>query len=331
MASAIRFLHVANGTSTTAIIHEAGIPGSTSIWADPLHDGPVPGGVPDEQLLQIRARYLGDGSEEAVEQAIAELMAWRAAIDDISSYDHLVFWFEHDLFDQLNLIQALARIRKTVATTRPVSLICIGSFPGRPGFKGLGELTPDELASLFDTRQPVRDAQYGLAERAWRAFRASDPREMERLLGTDTSDLPYLGASLTRHLEEFPSTVEGLSRTEHRLLQLAQAGPIDLREAFPHMHDDETAFYIGDQSFWNLVQSLASSSRPLIAVSVQSVATHQLPKGTVALTDTGRAALEGKVDRVRECGIDRWLGGVHLTGAGRVWRWDAAHCRLVNA
>ena len=50
-----RFLHVANGSSTTRTIAEAGIPGLLSIWADPLHDGPVPGGLTDEALLEVRA------------------------------------------------------------------------------------------------------------------------------------------------------------------------------------------------------------------------------------------------------------------------------------
>ena len=53
-----RFLHVANGTCTTRIIESAGIPGTLSIWADPLYEGPVPGGLTDAELLDVRARHL---------------------------------------------------------------------------------------------------------------------------------------------------------------------------------------------------------------------------------------------------------------------------------
>ena len=136
-----RFLHVANGHCTTRLIHQAGIPGPKSIWADPLHEGPVPGGLSDEDLLEIRARYLAP-TPDSVAATIAELKNWRAAIDHHESYDELVLWYEHDLFDQLNLIQVLNLIGQTVPTVRTVSLICIGSSPGRPHFKGLGELTP---------------------------------------------------------------------------------------------------------------------------------------------------------------------------------------------
>jgi len=49
-----------------------------------------------------------------------------------------------------------------------------------------------------------------------------------------------------RHLEEYPWTRDGLSRTERRLLSLLQHGAVDIWKAFVSLHDDETAFYIAD-------------------------------------------------------------------------------------
>ena len=91
-----------------------------------------------------------------------DMARWRTVIAGDSSYDELVLWYEHDLFDQLNLIQLLTWIHERRPTTKPVSLVCIGAFPGRTGFKGLGELTPAEVASLFTTPRVVADAQYAL-------------------------------------------------------------------------------------------------------------------------------------------------------------------------
>ena len=58
-----RCLHVANGTCTTSIIEAAGLPGVRSIWADPLYEGPVPAGLSDEELLDVRAGYLAGPGE----------------------------------------------------------------------------------------------------------------------------------------------------------------------------------------------------------------------------------------------------------------------------
>jgi hypothetical protein len=317
----LRFLHVANGTSTTDTIRKAGIPGETSIWADPLHEGPVPGHLTDEQLLDVRARNLASPrSGIDLADTSAELRRWRQVLDDRAAYDELVLWFEHDLFDQLNLIQLLSRLGLAREQQR-VSLICIDRFPGHPRFKGLGELAPGELGSLFETRRPVTSAQYDVATRAWDAFRADTPLALGTLLGTDTSDLPFLAAALRRHLEDYPWTHDGLSRTERRLMTLARHGPIDIWTAFPLMHEDETAFYIADSSLWQVARELEAATPPLVSVAVTSTARGSLPKGTIALTDAGRSVLGGHADRVALCGIDRWLGGVHLVGTGPVWRY----------
>jgi hypothetical protein len=346
-----RYLHVANGTSTTRTIAAAGIPGELSIWADPLHDGPVPGGFTDEELVEARTTYLAGLSVEPVSTAAAtggeateareatentehtehtkntehtehtehtdertsvnDLRRWRAAITARDDWDELVLWYEHDLFDQLNLIQLLTWISSRIGADAPVSLICIGSYPGRPNFKGLGELSPGELAPLFETRTPVSNAQYDFGDRAWAAFRAPTPEDLDAISRGDTSALPYLGAALARLLEEYPWTSDGLSRSERRLLELSAHGTT-LREAFPRMHDGETAYYIADGTLAALAAELSSTTPPLLDTD---------SRGSIRLSAAGKNVLDGRQDRIALCGIDRWIGGVHLR-AGHIWRWN---------
>ena len=325
-----RFHHVTNGTSTTTSIESAALPGSCSIWADPLHDGPVPADLSDRELMEMRAAHLADG-EHTVATVMEELERWRAAIDDASTHDELVLWYEHDLFDQLNLIQVLDRLGSSGAPARRVSLVCIGSFPGRPDFRGLGELEPDDIASLFPKRQPIVEAQLSLAARAWSAFRSPDPRAIEALLLTDTEALSFLAPALGRHLEELPSTRYGLSRFELSILDLARDETVSIWDAFHRVSNGETAFYLADLSFWRLVESLAApaSENALLDVRLESSRGGTLPRGQLSLTETGRAVLAGYVDRVAAVGIDRWLGGVHLEGRGPTWRLDDASRRVV--
>jgi hypothetical protein len=51
-------------------------------------------------------------------------------------------------------------------------------------------------------------------------------------------------------------------------------------------------------------------------------------RGLVTATDAGREALAGRRDRVA-CGLDKWLGGVHLKSGSNVWRWDESRRRIV--
>src|SRR5262245_23773620 len=96
VATRTRFLHVANGTSTTGTIEAASIPGARSIWADPLYEGPVPAGLDDEELLDLRARFLAP--QGAPHDPGNDLREWRDAIERHEAYTELVLWFEHDLF-----------------------------------------------------------------------------------------------------------------------------------------------------------------------------------------------------------------------------------------
>jgi hypothetical protein len=331
LSATTRFLHVANGTSTTRTIRSAGIPGTLSIWADPLHDGPVPGGLTDAELLHVRARHLAGPRDQADIDPVNDLRQWRATIDRHESYDEFVLWFEHDLFDQLNLIQLLTFIRARVPVAKVVSLVCIGSFPGHPRFKGLGELTSDELSPLLETRQRVSEAQYSLAELAWQAFREPTPEALDDLLQRDTAALPYLAAAVARFLQEYPWTTDGLSRTERRLLQLAATGTGDLPAAWSRMDDGEEVYYITDMSMTGLVETLSRTSPPLLTIAAgpRSDAGERL-QGSVTLTDTGRAVLAGRQDRVAACGIDRWLGGVHVSSDTDLWRWDDTRRRITR-
>jgi hypothetical protein len=336
-SSQTRFLHVANGTCTTRIIESAGIPGTLSIWADPLYEGPVPGGLTDAELLDVRTRHLAGSTDEAlIIDPINDMRRWRTVIERHESYDELILWFEHDLFDQLSLIQLVAWIRERLPAAKVVSLVCIGSFPGHPRFKGLGELTPDDLASLLETRQRVSQAQYSLAERAWQALREPTPEALDNLRQGDTAALPYLAAAVARFLQEYPWTTDGLSRTERRLLELAAGGTVELSAAFPRMHADEEVYYVTDMSLATLADTLSRTLPPLLTLARRPVANGELPRGsvtlkdTVTLTDIGRAVLAGRQDRIATCGIDRWLGGVHLQGDADLWRWDDERHRITR-
>jgi hypothetical protein len=328
MSDQPRFLHVTNGTSTAMSIEAAGISGVFSLWADPLYEGPVPGSISDEALIDVRESFLRTADAAASADPANDLRQWRHAIDASDIYDELVLWYEHDLFDQLNLAQLLTYVRAHVPAEKPVSLVCIGSFPGHPRFKGLGELPPDEFPGLFAQRTPVDEAQYASASQAWDAFRAPSPLALDDLQRAGTPDLPFLAPALRRLLEEYPATVDGLSRTERRLLQLTAREPVELRTVFPFMHEDEQAYYVSDSSLGALAHVLASTSPRLLSFVREGPAAQPLAS-VVTTTDAGRAVLDRRLDRVA-CGLDRWIGGVHLQRGGQVWRWDGARAAVTR-
>lgn len=323
-------LHVLNGDSTRGIMERSDIPGTFTVWADVLHEGPVLSDLDDEQFREARLRYLSAMDRWVPpDEGQAQYRAWDERLASFSEYDEVVLWFEHDLFDQLILIRHLDWFARRHLGRTTLSLICIGEFPGIEGFAGLGQLSPDQLASLLGTRQRVTVRQTELGRAAWRAFTSSDPTSIERLLERDTSALPFLAGALVRFLEEYPAVGSGLPRTERQILDGLTRGiskPLDL---FLDSQKLEERIFMGDATFWLRLDQLASGPRPLVRLGGQP--THRtFPKSAVELTGDGRRVVAGEADWIALDGIDRWLGGVHLVGPQVPWRWDARARKLVR-
>ncbi len=322
-----RLLHLLNGDATREKLERSEVPGTFSVWADVLHEGPVPADLSDERLREVRARFIAGAGWATYEQALEQHRRWDAGLESYTEHDEVVLWFEHDLFDQLLLIHHLDWFaRRELGRTR-LSLICIGAYPGIEPFYGLGQLSPDQLASLLDTRQRVSSRQLALGRAAWRAFTAPDPAGLERLLDGDTSALPFLEGALRRFLEEYPSVRNGLSRTERQILQLLANGPQSPMALFQAMYPLEERVFMGDWTFWHRVRQLAAGEQPLVELAVGEME-HRLPEGEVRISEAGREVLAGREDAVRLRGIERWLGGVQLQGPEVSWRWDEAVGRL---
>jgi hypothetical protein len=221
----------------------------------------------------------------------------------------------------VDLDQSARLVQPSESGRRQPEPICVGRYPGRERFVGLGELTADQLASLADTRLRVTDAQLQLAQAAWHAFTSPDPTAVERLRETDTSALPFIAAALRRHLEQFPSLDGGLSRTERQALSvLREHGSLSQRRLFAAVQQMEEQIFMGDGSFYRILSELASARHPLV----------QIAQAEVTITEAGRDVLEGRADHIQLNGIHRWLGGVHLDGDEAAWRWDRESRRIAG-
>jgi hypothetical protein len=266
-------------------------------------------------VLDARAAFLsscGWGDEDAIR---AELLARDARfVEALREGRQIVLWFEHDLYDQLQLIDVLALAGETGFDPEQLELIEAGAFPGRPGFRGLGELTVTELESLWPQRRAITDEDTAGAQRTWEAVRRSDPQGIAQVRLDPPPSRPFLAAALGRLLEELPDVDDGLSRTERQLLELLDDGPLLTGALFVASQDLEEAPFHGDA--W-ILRTLAELT-PLVS----------LTEGSAELSDAGRRVLAGNADRIELLGIDRWVGGTRLV-PGAVWRWDADASELV--
>ncbi|HKZ03687.1 MAG TPA: DUF1835 domain-containing protein [Pyrinomonadaceae bacterium] len=328
-------LHIVNGESTAGTLRQSAVQGEMFSFRDALICGPTPAGVAGAEWRRTRARHLSEDYDDAREECEKRLLEQEQWLSSFSVHDVVVLWFEHDLFCQVNLLYLLDWFAQAPLGKTHLSLINIGVFPGKGDFRGLGELSAAELASLFPARQAVTRRELDLGVSAWRAYCSADPTAIEALLQADTTPQPFLKTALRAHLRRFPSLKNGLGCIENRSLELIDQGLRCFIDLFPRFGSTEPVYGLGDAQFWTTLKRLANASTPLVSVK-GSQTTGPLDSDAIGkigfeLTDSGRAVLKGEADFVELNGIDRWLGGVHLSGHGNLWRWDSQAEKLALA
>ena len=142
---------------------------------------------------------------------------------------------------------------------------------------------------------------------------------------------------MLRLLEELPGAGDGLSGTERRALRAIAAGATTPAAAFLAAQDLEAAPFLGDAWFFRALAGLGAGPARLAETQAGDPLPPPPPLGDTSafarlplrLTGLGERVLDGREDRVALLGLDRWLGGTHLTAAA-AWRWDPAAGLLVR-
>ena len=311
-------LHVTNGDATVPGLRGTGLVEAIIAWRDVLHEGPVPE-VRDDELRRIRGAFLA--GDNAADIGTTAEFAERDRTLAAHREGRYVLWFEADLYDQLQLIQIAAKLHELEVPAGQITLICIGEYPGIAHFGGLGELTSAQLGGLPATAATtMTGAALEHATRAWAALRAPDPGGLGSIADTPSRELRFLAEAFDRLSREYPSTRDGLSLTERRILAAVSEGAETAGAAFGRTAAREARPFLGDTWCFDRMTRFVSASAPLLDIAPAAPPVERRTR--LHLTDAGRRVLDGQEDHVALNGIDRWIGGVHLKGHEVPWRWN---------
>ncbi|ESR23501.1 hypothetical protein [Lutibaculum baratangense] len=302
-------------------------------WRDVLHEGPVPAGLSLEELSAVRGEFIAAHMGHDVLGVLHQFRERDAALRSHEDFDRIELWFEHDLYDQLQLLQVLDFF---AVEDRIDGLFLMQSD------QHLGRLEGPEFEEVFDLGVPVTADMLEEASAAWNGFASEAPVGLPAFAAETMGELVFLAPALQRFLCEFPAPDSGLGLTEERVLRaLAAAGEegIPVGELFRETQSSEEAEFLGDTSFFLRLDALQFVSVPLIeGLPFESVRCADGPEtadyrefatAVVTLTEAGEGALEGEFDHALSNGISRWFGGTHMT-PDNLWRWDREDERLIG-
>ena len=312
-------LHVTNGDIVVDLLRRAGLADGALAWADVLHEGAVPGGLDDEGLRRERAGFIAGADGVDAAEVLRRFQERDRALAASSGGEYLL-WFEADLYDQLQIAQIVAGLRELGVAPGRVTLVCIGEYPGIAHFGGLGQLEPGQLPGLLDAATPLTTEALDLGAAAWAALRAPDPGGLGRIAASRSPELRFLGEAFDRLAREYPSTRDGLSLTERRILAATPADGATAGTVFTRLGEREARPYLADLFAFRIMDRLATARVPLLELDppgdAVTAATRLRP------TPAGTRVLRGEADHVALNGVDRWVGGVHLRGDRPSWRFD---------
>ena len=322
-------LHIVNGDSVEDKLRQGAVQGEILVWREIYSEGPAFPEPAAPASRSVRADVLEKTLGIQGAEYIRSCERQEQQLNRFRDYDEIVLWFEYDLFDQTILWFLLHWFSLHSLGGTRLHVLSIDSFPGIEPFRGLGQLTAEQLAALAGTWQPVSQAALETGRACWEAYTSSDPRAMVQLLQKDLSALPFARGALRFHLSRFPSMRDGLGIVERTAIELVHQGAPRLSDLFRLAGGRLFWFGMGDIQFWAVLNRLASEPDPLISMDRLARSAAERPGVLpnfqtiqVRLTGTGLHVLEGKADRIALNGIDCWLGGVHLKGKEHIWRFD---------
>ncbi len=325
-----RTLHIRCGSDVMYKLAMAGFTGDFLHFADPYIQGPVPAEPDVERFVQIRADFIVANDWRKKEEVYSELLTEYQSLEQAQEYERVAFWFEHDAYDILIFIKLLHFFSNPEKRPKELIFLCADHYPGVKRFNGIGQLPPQTMRILWEQFSPIKEAHLSFAKQCWEAFTKSTPEGFTQLLNTDPSPMPEIMPALRRHIRELPWLDDGLSLSERLTLTiLAEQGEQDAANLFFHWYTThyEPLVFMGDSSYWLLLDGLYQAHRPAITLTKNS---EKPSDWHVGLSDYGRELLDGKAHWVTDNRYDRWFGGTHNQSGIPIWYWNEAASKVVQ-
>jgi hypothetical protein len=143
-------------------------------------------------------------------------------------YEEINLWFEFDLHCQVNLLGVMMLLsQKTDLSGPAIYLICPAEVPGVADFRGMGELTGEQLEYLYDNiRVQLGEYDFKLAAEAWNIYVNGDAAKLDEWLTGTTfwGNMHCLKPAMQAHLTRLKTNAAGLNYIEQTLLSIYNGG-----------------------------------------------------------------------------------------------------------
>lgn len=241
-------LHILNGDSTAHSFRDAGLEGDVLVWREVFSQGPLIEDISSGEFWKLREKWIGDTFGDDPGDYEKTIVAPLEKLKE--PYNEINLWFEFDLHCQANMLGVMELLAKNTDLSPPTSyLICPDRFPGKPNFKGMGELNGEELEYLFDNiREELGEPDFAIASEAWKFYVSKDADQLEKWLNGTTfwGSLHCLKPAMAANIKRLRTNANGLNYIEQTLLDIYKYGYKTKYEIYQRFWDSEKIYGMGD-------------------------------------------------------------------------------------
>lgn len=299
-------LHITNGDVAAQILATK-FPDHTVLpWRDVLHIGPVLLTKDLKSFDSVRVEFISSFFGMEPTAVTKQFQERRLLTENASSYESIRLWFEHDLYDQLQLTQVVDCLFQQ-GHMDDVFLHQSSDY--------LGEMSLSSWDALSNEAVLLEKRHWLEATQVWKSVCYETPERMLAVLRSETlSNFAHLRPALLRFLMELPAPKSGLNLTELNLLWSLEQGGLSQSELFQAVQSMESARFLADAVFHQWIEALLDQPKPLI----ESDANPNPWQRILRQTPIAQQVLSGALNQIELNGIDRWVGGCHLK-SNDVW------------
>ncbi|RNC90002.1 MAG: DUF1835 domain-containing protein [Allomuricauda sp.] len=288
-------LHITNGDSFTTTLKSLPLKGDIITWREMLCEGKTLCNVGSESFWKTRFEFLSKNYKVTKSWFVEKTLKEYRSLCNHKQQDQIVLWFEYDLFCQINMLAVLSWL-KTHRRHAEISLVCSGNEDGTDRLYGLGELTHEQLMTLYEKRIKLTQDDIEYADYVWQLYCSDNPIRLENLSSFQDFQFTYLSEAVKAHLKRFPTIRNGLNEIENTVLQIASEGTSgSQRELVGNILRNQGRYGFGDTQYERVLHKM----KPLFTSF-----------NPVKLSRKGKQVLEGTTNHyasIRDA--DTYLGG----------------------
>ncbi len=249
-------LHITNGDSFTSKLQSLQLQGDIITWREMLCEGKTLCTVGSESFWKTRFEFLNKNYKISKSWFVEKTLKEYRSLCNHKQQDHIVLWFEYDLFCQINMLAVLSWL-KTHRRHAEISLVCSGKEDDSDRYYGLSELSDEKLMELYENRTMLTQDDIEYADYVWQLYCSDNPIRLENLINNDDFQFEYLSDALKTHLKRFPTIKNGLNELENHILDVViTQKPKSKKELMGNLLTNQGFYGFGDSQYERIITSL---------------------------------------------------------------------------